>query len=318
MQKNYFTLTKELNILKSKLNHAPVLTKISFKDFLKYKNMIFKKELIEFEISKLQKIQNDIVNIYSKKNEKWLYDDNMNCRKYCKLEKKASYIRDKKLYKLGFMKQKPVNPILQNIINTVKEKIIEPVSNKLSQNRYSSKNIFKSILEKPPINNFLKLFSKNTTFKKINSFFKETVPTKLTTRAISGAKKCIIGYRNISNNLNSSAKLYYRNILSSPIIQVISYIKSQAKIEADLYSNFLIKSQTKKESDLCSNSFLSNIKVDLTNNNKTKKKYYYVKDTVSINHLNKNSISNIKNNTSLDRYKSTKSNYTNEYYDLAL
>ncbi len=302
MQKNYFKLTKELNILKNKLNTAPVLTKIKFKEFLKYKNMIFKKELIEFEILKLQKIQNDIVTTYSKKNEKWLYDDNMNCRKYCKLEKKASYIRDKKLYKLGFVKPKPIHPISQNFINAFKEKILEPISDQLPQNRYSSKNIFKSLLEKPPINTFLKHFSKNIIFKKINTFFKETIPTKLTTKAISETKKCIIGYRKISNNLNTSAKLYYRNILSSPIIQLISYINSQAK----------------KEADLCSNSFLASIKVDLSNNNKTKKKYYYLKDTMNTKNLNINNLSNIKTKTSLDRNNSAKSKFSSEFYDLAL
>lgn len=269
MHNKFNILTKEFELLKKKINQCPPISQISSKDFSKYHSLISRKEILESQINKLLQYKDDIVKNYSTHNEKWLYDDNMNCRTYCKLEKKAAYVRDKSLYKLGFADSKPLHPVLQNLKQFISTNISQPASEKLN----SIKNKCKSFINKTPI-------------PKFDNFIQNTLPSKFTDVAISGTKKCILGYRSISNCLNQSTKTFSRNIASTPIIQVLSYINTQAKKEADLQSN----------------SFLSRIKVDVTTPNYS----YYNSQNFS------------KSNNFNSSHNSKSCHNSEEYYDLAL
>lgn len=236
MPNKFNNLTKEFELLKKKLEQCPPVSQISSKELLNYHSLISKKELLESQISQLLNSKNNILKKYSTRNEKLLYDDNLSCRKYCKLEQKASYSRDKKLYKLGFLDLKPTPPILQNLKQFVTTKIMQPASDYFSPKLSLFKRKFLSHINKSPL-------------PKVNNFIKNTLPLKLTNTAINGTKKCILGYRTISNSLTFSAKTFSRNVSSAPVIQFLSYINTQAKKEADLQSN----------------SFRSRIKVDISN-----------------------------------------------------
>lgn len=216
MRKNINNLTKELNLLKTKLQQAPPLYELSTKQFDYYKPLISRKNFLETEISKLLDCKSKILKTYSTNNEKWLYDDFLNCRQYCKLEERAAYTRDKKLYKLGFLDSKPVPPIIRKLSSFINTTIIEPANEKIS--------LASSLIKKIPI------------FQSIKKFTNTTLPNELTNLAISGTKKCIIGYRNLSNSVNYSVKRFSRNVSSSPVIQMLSYIGKQAQKEADLES----------------------------------------------------------------------------------
>lgn len=256
MHNKFNILTKDLELLKKKINQAPPVSQISSKDFLKYHSLISKKELLESEIYKLLNLKNSITNTYNSSNEKWLYDDNMNCKKYCKLEKKASYSRDKKLYKLGFLDSKPIHPFLQNLKQFISTKVSSPASIKLT----SIKNKFQSFICKTPIH-------------KVSDYVENTLPIKLTNIAISGTKRCIIGYRNITNSLNTSTKTFSRQVSSAPIIKFLSYINNQAKKEADLQSN----------------SFLARIKVDIPNTPNLSLGNFYSNNNIQSNNIKSDS-----------------------------
>ena len=79
----------------------------------------------------------------------------------------------------------------------------------------------------------------------VNNFFHNTLPVEATNLAITGTKKCILGYRKFSTSIQNSVKTFSRDISASPIIQMFSYITEQAKKEANLQSTSSFKSRIK-------------------------------------------------------------------------
>lgn len=229
MQTKYEKLTKEYKELKRKIDKCPPISKMSSKELLKYHSFLSRKENLEFKISKMLKSKTKILKRYKLNNEKWLNDNSMNCRKYYKLEQKEAYIRDKNLYKLGFLSSKPIPPIVNNLKNFISMKIINPfldnISPKISKFNEKVKKYIESTIEKSSICKCLKKFKKSVV---------ETLPNKLTNAAITSTKHCIIGYRIISNGLNNSTRMFSRRLSTVPTIQMISYIGKQAKMQADM------------------------------------------------------------------------------------
>lgn len=107
MRKNIKTLRKKLELIKKKLEHSSTSTNFY------YKILFSKKSSLEKQIANLLSLKNKVLNTYSVSNEIWLYDDYMDCATYCKLEQRATYVRDKQLYKLGFLNRKPLSPTLK-------------------------------------------------------------------------------------------------------------------------------------------------------------------------------------------------------------
>lgn len=224
MQTKFEKLTKEFELLKMKIEESPSISCISSKQLLKYHSLISRKELLESKISKILKSKKQIIQNYSQKNEIWLHDNNLNCRQYCKLEEQEAYKRDKKLYKLGLLNSKPNHPIVKKFKEFFSTNVFEPISDEILPkiNSYSQ-----SVIKKSPI---CKMFNK------IKKFNKEVLPVKLTNLAIAGTKKCIIGYRTLANNINYSSSTISSKISCLPAVQVISYVGTQAKQQADMHA----------------------------------------------------------------------------------
>lgn len=223
MRKKFNDLTKEFDTLKIRIEQAPNISTLSINELKHYKNLIRKKELIAKALNKYEIKKEKAINSYNSKNETWLYDELMNCRKYCRLEGWANYKKEKKLYKLGYISKKPSLPFIKPTKDYISFKFIEPFSEKI-----------------PFLKKYLKTTSQNSpicqTLSCVNNFTKNKLPQHLTNLAISGTKKCIIGYRFLSNSVNH----FGRNISKSPTIQFINYIKQQAIKEADCESNNFI------------------------------------------------------------------------------
>lgn len=228
MRNNFNKLTNELNILKKTIDSVSSLSQISSKNFSSYRSFIIRKEFLESKISKLLQKRKIALQKYNNKNTAWMNDGFMNCRRYYKLEQKAAYHRDKTLYKLGFLLNKPCPPSIQFFKNFYSDCILFPISDKLLNNKNRIISYFNSISEKSPIYKY---------FKKMHNFIQKDLPVKLTNAAVSGTKRSILSYRKFTTLLNNNIQAFSRNISCNPAIRYLSYVKHQAEREAILQSN---------------------------------------------------------------------------------
>lgn len=227
MQTKFNNYTNELNEIIGILNNFPPIFSISSKELRKYQSIISRKEFLQKRINNMLSKRANIIGNYNDKNRIWL-ESNMNCRRYYRVEQHAAYSRDKALYKVGFLYEKPIPPFITNLKNNISENFYQPLSNIISNFKIKTILHLKSISRKSPICKSL---------KKSKNFIANDLPQSLTNIAISGVKKCIISYRKISYSMNGSLKSFSRNISSTPSIRTLSYIMNRAKQEADMQEN---------------------------------------------------------------------------------
>lgn len=154
----------------SKIEEIPYLQLIKYKNIMKQKQKITKEKYLVERFAKGSEL------LYKYNTNRWISDQNINCRKYCKLEARAKYERDLNLYKSGVIDERPISPRIQYLKN-------------------------------------LKLFN-NVFFKKVHNklvnFKSNILPKKINQTAIGTAKLCIQGYRKIQSDC-----IYMRKYIST-------------------------------------------------------------------------------------------------------
>lgn len=203
---NLNKLNTKLQKIKSKRISTNNLENFSLFDFLRYKHSISKERKILQQIKKCKLIEKEAILVCDANIKHWFKNQTINCRQYYKIEQKAEYTRDKTLYKIGLIKNKPIPPFIQNIKKFFSESII------------------------------LERFRKNHFFKKIKSslsqLFSQKIPQKTNTLAINAAKLLIKGYRTIEPQY-SSVKYALR---SSIPVQYLKNVIAQASFEINSHT----------------------------------------------------------------------------------
>lgn len=142
------------------------LEDIAYLQFIKYKRYMKKKQRIEKEKKIVERFAKGCELLYKYDTNRWISDPNINCSKFCKLEEKANYRKDLKLYRCGLIDKRPTSLKYQNLKNS-------------------------------------KLFN-NIFFKKVHkileNFNSNVLPQKINRLAVSTAKLCIKGYRKIQSD----------------------------------------------------------------------------------------------------------------------
>lgn len=194
--KKFDTLQKELQMINNKKKENISIETLSLYDFIVIKMNSIKEDRIRKKLKKLDIAKRETILNCSIKLKYWFNNQNISCRKYCKIEERELYKKNKMLYKLGYLNQKPIHPFLQN------------------------KNL-KSLLK-----------FKHLIPNKIKSIFdfpnpKKIINKKMDTLSISTAKLIIKGVR----KLNPSAKYLCKQIYSLDFIQYAKMVSQIAKQE---------------------------------------------------------------------------------------
>ena len=184
--KKFYKLNQQLEKLESQKQNYNSFENISIMQFIKYKNIISKKNKIAKQMQKIVSLGEEINSWYDTKNNSWIENLKISCTKYCKLEQKICYKKNLKLYKLGLLDKKPMYPLFQNI------------SEKLQPILPHLKNILNKI-------NFPKKI-----FTKLNYFSSNILPQKMNNLAIESLKHCIKGYKMVQGDIK-----YVKNCFKS-------------------------------------------------------------------------------------------------------
>ena len=187
---------KELESQKITLKN---LENISLSQFLKYKSIIAKELKIEQQIKQKQKLANQANFSYDVKVKNWIDNPHIKCKEYAKLQQKAEYQRDCKLYKLGYLDKKPLSPLLKNLLSHLPENI------------------------------YLKINALRNFNDKYSSFKSDLLPQHFNKLAIDTAKIGIKGYRKFRSN----CKFLRRYINSSVPIKYIKSILEEANAQVN-------------------------------------------------------------------------------------
>ena len=205
MKKNIKNLTEELKEVQ-KINSYPIdLQTSSIFSIFSYKNRLRKQKKLETKIEKVNLSKQKIIEKYDNQIESWLNNLKINCRKYCRLEPKAIYKKEKNLYKLGYLSKKPLSPFKQNL-----KKFFSPII-----------NLFKAIISKIP-------------------FYKLNPKKNIKNLAVNSTKYCIKSYRKLEC-FKAYAK---KNLLESTLIKRITNIKQEALKQLDEESKIDIMNKT--------------------------------------------------------------------------
>ncbi len=191
-------LNLKLEKLESQKQNYKSLENISILGFIKYKYIIQNQKKVSFKLEKMISLGNEINFWYDTQNNSWIQNPNISCKKYFRLEKRAAYKKNLKLYKLGLSDKKPLLPFLQDIINklsSIKEKL-DPVLEKISS--------------KLPKINPSKFILIQKIRKKYNHLTSVFISPKVNRLAVNTAKIGIKGYRKIQSNCR-----YIRNSINS-------------------------------------------------------------------------------------------------------
>jgi hypothetical protein len=232
-------LHQRLQDLHSQKQNFKSLENISLLQFIKFKKLVTKESKLKAKISKYISKSSEINFWYDNLNKSWIENPKINCNKYCRLERKASYKKNLTLYKLGFINKKPISPIWQNI-----SKLLSPISKAL-------KFIYSKIQK---INFIKKICNKVNTFKSI------ILPQKINTLAVNTAKIGIKGYRKLQSNYrfvrNSMSQkksfIYFRNVINEANQQIINSEKKNnfrqsLRINSNTYYNSLKEKQLRNQ-----------------------------------------------------------------------
>ena len=194
-------LTNKLDKLEAQKANFSSFDNLSVLQFIKYKKIISQEKKINNQLSKNILLGNEINFWYDSTTKSWINNPKINCRKYCKMERKAEYKKNIKLYKLGLLTKKPSLPIIQSINNSL----------------YPVKDFFK--------NNVKPILIKYNFFKKIYNkydYFKSQIlPQKINNLAVNTASIGIKGYRYLKSDCryirNSIASknsfMYFKNVI---------------------------------------------------------------------------------------------------------
>ena len=163
--KNINKLQQKLQKLNSQEIKLDSLEDISIFKFIKYKSLIHKKKQINKQLKKSKLAEREANLLYDVNVKSWFNNQTINCRQYCKLERKAEYKRNLVLYKLGLMEHKPIHPLVQN-----------------TKQFFSKITLFKTI------------------YNKYNFFKSHILPKKINTIAVGTAKVAIKGYQHMQSN----------------------------------------------------------------------------------------------------------------------
>lgn len=98
--KKIYKLNQKLEQLESQKQNFNSLENISLFQFIKYKNIVSKKNKISKQMQKIASLGEDINFWYNAKTNSWIENPKINCRRYYKLEKNVAYKKNLKLYKL--------------------------------------------------------------------------------------------------------------------------------------------------------------------------------------------------------------------------
>lgn len=228
-------LHQKLEFLNSQKPKFESLENISLLQFIKYRKILTREEKIRKQISKYISLKSEINFWYDNISKSWINNLKINCRKYYRLDKKALYKKNSKLYKLGFINQKPLPPFIENI-----SKILLPISQMF-------KSIFSNINLKLQKFNFIKrIFNKYTNFKS------NILPQKINNLAVNTAKIGIEGYRHLQSNYrfvknsiqSKNSYKYFKNVINEANTQVLNSeknnnFKESLRINPNTYYNSL-------------------------------------------------------------------------------
>lgn len=228
-------LHQKLQDLSSQKQNFKSLENISLLQFIKFKSLITKENKVRKKITKYISLNSKINFWYDSINKSWIENPQINCNKYYKLERKASYKKDLKLYKLGFINKRPISPLVQTI-----SKIILPISGLF-------KFIYSKVKQKIHKINIIKKI-----YNKFNYFKSTLLPQKIDKIAINTAKIGIKGYRQLQSNYrlvrrsfeSKKSFKYFQNVIKEANKQ-ISYSEQQKifreslRVNPHLYYNAL-------------------------------------------------------------------------------
>lgn len=216
------TLQKELQMIINKKKENISIETLSLYDFMRLKMNSIRENKIRKDLKKLDIAKRETILNCNIKLKYWFNNQNISCRKYCKIEERELYKKDKILYKLGYLDTKPSHPFFQS--ETFKS--IVNYKN-LFQNKIKKINTIKSLNK---VKSFLKLPN-----NKID--VRENVSRKINTLAIKTAKLAISGYRTLAPSLT-----YLGNQISSlNIVQYARMVSAIAKKELATASHAPIK-----------------------------------------------------------------------------
>lgn len=189
--KKYYTLQKQLQMINDNKKTNISIENTSIQDFIKLKLALTKEKRIKQQLKKIDIAKRETILNCNIKLKYWFNNQNINCRKYYKLEQKELYKKDKTLYKLGYLNKKPTPPFVKS--ETFKS---------LINIKNSVQNKFKSVLKIPDS--------------------QISIANQLNTLAIKTVKIAIKGYRTIlpsvnyiGNHINSlNITKYTKNVVS--------------------------------------------------------------------------------------------------------
>lgn len=91
------------------IDETPIL------QLLMYRKIVQRKKKICEQINQTKRLAKGAKLLYDYETSCWIDNMKINCRKYKRLERKARYRRDFKLYKYGFIEKRPISPTIQFI-----------------------------------------------------------------------------------------------------------------------------------------------------------------------------------------------------------
>lgn len=205
--KNINKLQNKLQKLNSQKKSFSSLESMSIPQFIKYKHILSTEKTIKTQMTKMENIGSGINFWYDSVTNSWIENPKINCLKYEKLEKMAAYTRDKTLYQLGLSLYKPIPVLLQKPYKKLHPAytLVKSKLHKAVQNSAKNFNYFKSYLLPKTLNNI----------------------------AISSAKQCIKGYRNLKNNLS----FFKVRMSKKSTLQYLNIIKNEALRQLDGNTN---------------------------------------------------------------------------------
>lgn len=236
-------LHQKLQDLNSQKQSFKSLENLSLLQFIKFKNLITKETKVRNKISKYVSLSSEINFWYDTVNKAWIENPKIMCNKYCRLERKASYKKNLKLYKLGFINKKPVSPFIQDI-----SKLFLPVL-----------KLFKFIYLKVKTN-IQKISIIRKICNKINYFKSTLLPQKINKLAINTAKIGIKGYRHLQSNYRLVRKSfeaknsfkYLKSVIKEANQQVLisekeKKFKESLRVNPNTYYNSLHELQNRNK-----------------------------------------------------------------------
>ena len=214
--KKFNKLNQKLQVLESQKRNLSSLEDASIFQFLKYKSILSQQRKVSNQMEKIVSLGNSVNFWYEQDTKSWIENPKVNCRKYYRLERQASYKKDLTLYKLGFLNKKPLPPLVQILNNT-----FAPISKQMNEIFQDIKFVFRTIK-----------FPKFNVFRKVGenckTFTSNTLPQKINKLAVSTTMLGIKGYRMFQSDCR-----YIRSFINSKdSVKYMKTVLNTANIQA--------------------------------------------------------------------------------------